>query len=680
MKKTWKRLISLLLVCIMVLSMTGLTAFAGGKEDSDPVGGTAVLNASSYGIVTNPTGKKGIIASYWTDRGTPYYESDPTGNLGIDHVLMNIDLNDVISTSSVFSYNYGGSTFTKPAEAFPYQNQTYYFKNYNDSTSITTFTATLQRLLELRAKGIAITVQVVMSWPSDSSLQSYIFPSGREAGHDYYALNTSTTADQQKISAALHYLVYKCPYVNNWMVGSEINSPYMANFCGTNDLNTNVTIACQSFDLLYQAIQDQNPQAKAYVCLDNIWTLDRSNASPQGLKAKDFLDGFASRESGKNWNLAYHPYPVPYEQSEDASQWLLWSKNAISGRDGTAHYTTFSEDTEFITGANLSVLTNYVKNHFGSTHRIILSEFGYDVRGGQQAQAAELYYTYKSAEANDMIDACIYQPWTDTGWDFRQMGLEDSSGNHRASYEVFKHMDVDNSLEASYLSYLGISSWTDSLIGSSSPSAPSGPSSNSLISGVYIPDQSGTEGVRTMRAGAVFGSTPESGTTFTCTVIDYSSASYGTSMFPAVKTTSNASDNWMFYTPLHPGNYGFLWRAIKDGNIISEKGASRYFTGNTVSNPGIYVPDRNASTLNFAMSFSSPDMDNVNLTWYIYRPDTGKWVSVPLQGLYKNIGCSYNWKKLSEGRYWIMCRATAANNPNSTTMWGVEINNGKVIG
>lgn len=396
------------------------------------------VQANETTIVTNPTGKKGIIASYWTDEGSKYYD-DPIA-LGVDHALFNIDINNLVSTDGT-------------GEAYTYNGKTYYFKNVEGQSLYYTFL----RMQQIRSYGITLTVQINMTWPTDSKMQEYIFPSGRQAGHSYYALNTSTEESREKIAAMLHYLVYKCPYVNNWIVGNEINSEDMCNYCGTTDVNANVTIAVQTYDLMYQAIQDINPAAKNYICLDNIWNYEHS----KGIPAKKFLEEFAKREQDKVWHLAYHPYPVPYGATDDATTWNMWNKNS-SDYGRIKH----SEDTLFITGANLEQLTNFVKENYGSEHRIILTEFGFDSRAGEDAQAAALYYTYKAAERDPMIDACIYQPWTDIDWDFRKTGILDSNGNKRKIYNVFKYMDVDDGLANAeyYKNYLGINEWTDNII------------------------------------------------------------------------------------------------------------------------------------------------------------------------------------------------------------------------
>lgn len=660
-----KRVVSCLVTCAMLLSVLApnMNVFAseveteaeteneaGVVKEAETQKGDMTIEEVSKGtghqtsVVSNPTGKKGIIASYWTDPGTVYYD-DPIA-LGVDHTLFNIDITELVSTNGV-------------GEAFVYNGKTYYYNNYEGMQLYYTFL----RMQEIRDKGITITAQVNMQWSDDPALQELIFPSGREPGHDYYALNTSTAESREVLAAAFHYLVTKCPYVNNWIVGCEINSPAQANYCGTLDVNTNVIIAAQTYDLMYQAIQDVNPAAKNYVCLDNIWTFDNG----RGIPAKTFLEEFAKYETNKNWNLAFHPYPVPYGPTDDPAEWLMWSKKSAEN-----NYLAHDVYSGFITGANIEVLSNFVKDNYGSEHRIILTEFGFDARAGEANQAAALYYTYKAAERDDMIDACIYQPWADTGWDFREMGVMDSAGNKRQMYNVFKYMDSDGTLanEAYYLSVLGISNWTDNIIYQVSTNT----DDSKIMNGVYIPDDDGI----TIKAGAII-DTNETGLTYECTVIDYDYASYGTPMFPEVKRTQNKQDNWMSYVPTHAGMYGFCWRAYRNGTIISESGATHYFVGNnTITDAKLWVPDRNADTLRFGMVFNARDKQNVRITWFLYRPDDGVYEAILSDGTVKEKGEWQSWTK-KPGRYWIMCRVTALTNPSSSLCWGVEVRNGVVI-
>lgn len=425
-------LISWLLLIAMFVMTAGSTLVVSAEEQSTRTAGHATT------VVEESTGKKGIIASYWTDPGTVWYD-DPVV-LGVDHALFNIDMTDLVNTDGT-------------GEAFTYNGKTYYYNNVEGKQLYYTFL----RMQEIRDKGITLTAQVNMQWSDDPALQELIFPMGRESGHNYYALNTTTEESREVLAAAFHYLVTKCPYVNNWIVGCEINSPEQCNYCGTLDVTTNVVIAAQTYDLMYQAIQDVNPAAMNYVCLDNIWNFDNG----QGIPAKTFLEEFAKYETNKTWHLAYHPYPVPYGSNDNPAEWNMWSQK--SGEHG---YLTHTEDTAFITGANIEVLSNFVKENYGSEHRIILTEFGFDSRAGEASQAAALYYTYKAAERDDMIDACIYQPWADNGWDFREMGILSASGEKRMIYDVFKYMDSDAELagESYYMDYLNITDWSDNII------------------------------------------------------------------------------------------------------------------------------------------------------------------------------------------------------------------------
>lgn len=230
----------------------------------------------------------------------------------------------------------------------------------------------------------------------------------------------------------------------------------------------------------------------------------------------------------------------------------------------------------------------------------------------------------------------------------------------------------DSSIKSGNSSHVKSGNWMNGL---TIPTAPSDFAVENYVSitGVYIPNDNS----KVIQAGAIIDG-GESGTTYECTVIDYDAAAYGLPMFPEKKTTTDKNDNWMTYTPSHPGMYGFCWRGYQNGSIVTEFGATHYFAGNTVSNVGIWVPDRNVDTLNFGMVFNSPDRDNVRITWFLYRPDDNVYEAILSDGLVSGKGVWQQWTKKA-GRYWIMCRVTAANNAASSLCWGVEVRNGVVI-
>lgn len=103
----------------------------------------------------------------------------------------------------------------------------------------------------------------------------------------------------------------------------------------------------------------------------------------------------------------------------------VWTK-------ASSAYLRHDEDTVSICAVNLEVLLNYIKNNFGTNHRIIMSEQGFDSAYGMEEQAAMMAYTYYAATRNDMVDEVIFTTYNDTnseGHDFYDMGIVDINGN-----------------------------------------------------------------------------------------------------------------------------------------------------------------------------------------------------------------------------------------------------------
>lgn len=431
-RKTLKSVIALVLVMVTVLASSNLgmiKAYAGASS--------------------NPDSKKGI-------QGIDFWDLDQVESLGVNHVLINIDLNHCISRrGGDYATNINGTMYA-----------------YTDS--VTTYR---DHIMALNSQGIKVTAVLVMSWPEDPVLQQLIYPSAREPGHTFYALNSADPAAAAVLDNFYGYLIstYSNPscHIDNWIIGNEINMPNAYNYTGTIDLNANASIAADSYLLFYNKLMSINPGAKAYISLDHSWT---HNDEGRGIAGKDFLNTFnasiSAKQPGAQWNIAYHAYPA-IVNSLAGSDTVLWFNR----------YTTLNENTEFISGANIQVLTTYVKEHFGADHRIILSEQGFDSRASEEQQAAAIAYTYYAAQNNDMIDAVIFRAISDDDNDAPfKLGLlsgnmqsfnqaKEHNGNILAyahshakqSYDVFRYMDTaEASAHVDYLlGYIGVSSWTD---------------------------------------------------------------------------------------------------------------------------------------------------------------------------------------------------------------------------
>lgn len=436
------RLMAGILISIFMLSTANMGILAQETESSETQmtyesSGTQMTQA---GLNQLDTGKKGIAMN-----GSVYTNSS-VSELGISQMYFNISLTDVISTDNT-------------GEAYVYNGKTYYFNNVAPRG----FYYTALRIKELTEQGISVTVELLMPWTDDTTLQKLIYPSGRVPGHQYYALNTSDADARDTIAATFNYLTETFSkdnrFVCNWILGNELNSPDIWNYSGNNsNLDFNVSLYKSAFDLLYNAINTHSPLAKTFICLDNNWTYNSDGAS---MSSKDYLDLFASKSTGQDWNLAFHPYAVPYSATDDAAECVMWSPWSVE--HGKLTHTV---NSLFVCGANIEVLTDYVKSTYGSTHRIILSEWSMDANAGEEAQAAGMLYTYYAAERNDMIDACIYQPWVDSSGDFRKMGLLSSANTPRLAYDLFRCMDTPQAdiYTAKYRAYLGISNWSDDIL------------------------------------------------------------------------------------------------------------------------------------------------------------------------------------------------------------------------
>ena len=110
---------------------------------------------------------------------------------------------------------------------------------------------------------------------------------------------------------------------------------------------------------------------------------------------------------------------------------------------------------------NIDVLTKYIKKHYGSKTRIILSEQGFVAEKGQDIQAAAIALAYYKAACDPMIDAFIIRSYADAPSEVA-MGL--SMGiKGRKAFNVFKYMDTSKSLNYTngLLGTIGVNSWSN---------------------------------------------------------------------------------------------------------------------------------------------------------------------------------------------------------------------------
>ncbi|MDD3277362.1 MAG: DUF5722 domain-containing protein [Lachnospiraceae bacterium] len=368
--------------------------------------------------------------------------------LGVKHILLNMVMNDCIE----------------------YQNGSYYLTNQSYVASYIPF------VKKMNAEGVKVTLVILMRWDSNPAIQQLIYQGGREGGHSFYELNTQDAVGRQawtNIFGGLASIFGQSDcYIENYILGNEVNQTGSNgyNYTGSTDLNTNVNAYTDSFLVLDQALRTYSPSSKAYISLDHNWT-----ATDTGHAGKNFLDAFVSRlyekDSNARWNLAWHPYAPSLRSTVNTSMdnLVIWNSSRL----------TNDLSTPYICGSNLTVLTDYIKNNWGSSHRVLLSEQGFDAAGGHESwQDAFIAYTFYAAQFNDMVDGVMFRSYIDNpDEDGLKFGLLSGSiqeldaasdrgayiENHRRpSYDVFKYMDTElaDQYTASCRQTIGISSWS----------------------------------------------------------------------------------------------------------------------------------------------------------------------------------------------------------------------------
>lgn len=352
------------------------------------------------------------------------YISDAV-SLGVKNTTYNMCLDDIIATSSQRNNATGIS--------YKYDGTTYWFNR----GIIQSYDRTLN---QYKQNKMVVSAIILLRWRNDLT---YLIPAaGRSPGHSFYALNTSTAKARKQLEAVFTFLAERYASdgrIANWIIGNEVNNYGVYQYAGSASLSTNARIYADSFRLAYIALRSVYSKARVYISLDHLWSTLVAGAHG----SKQFLESFARYwNSYGNFNIAYHAYPSPLTEPE------FWrnSNGAISN----------SVNTSCISMGNIKVLTNYVKNKFGTGTRIILSEQGFTSKrysaNVEKNQAAAIAYAYYLSEFNSMIDAFILHRHIDHQIEVNQglalglwtnkPGTYEVKGNKKYAWNVYKYMDT----------------------------------------------------------------------------------------------------------------------------------------------------------------------------------------------------------------------------------------------
>lgn len=391
--------------------------------------------------ITSKKGMQGVSDGY-------------TEDVGVQHVLLNVDIADMVSLSSKAGY-----------VPYTYKGKTYYFQDLIALTKTIRYLNGWDNNNPYGWHNRSVTLVLLLSWKDD--LTYLIHPSARIKGASYYALNMKEDSARETFEALFCYMGEKLgnhkSLVSNWTLGNEVNSCNKWNYSGNLSLQENAANYGRAFQLLYQGVRRTASTSKIFISLDHCW-----NKADAGYAGKTFLDEFASYMNNTaywmDWNVNYHPYSQPLMRN------AFWSDNTN---------TTSGIGTAYISMKNINVLTDYLgtlESKYGKANgsiRVLLGELGYTARAGSSEedwQAAALGYGYYIALFNSRIDAYIVRAYIDDPAETAAglyLGMFDTSYNKKKSYEIYKNLDTESSLTNmnQYLSLIGISSWENAIPG-----------------------------------------------------------------------------------------------------------------------------------------------------------------------------------------------------------------------
>ncbi len=371
--------------------------------------------------------------------------------LNVQHSVVNMVLTDMIAASGE---NNSGSSI-----AYRYNGKTYWYRR----SVVSGFDSQIKKMT---GYGTLINAVLLVRYRAD--LKNLLPSKARKAGHNFYAWNVSDKNARQTLEAAVSFLANRYSPANSqygrvsgWIVGNEVANYNDWNYAGKLSLSKYAKLYADTFRMVYNAVTSVYANARVYISLDCVWNMKRQNAFTSREMLTKVVQ-YLNAEGAINWNLAYHPYNMP-----------LTDPYAWNTSDSLA---TSALTSPVITMKNLTVLTNFIRTNYGSSHRVILSEQGFTSKirttnDRSIAQAASIAYSYYLTETNDMVDSFIMNRHVDHMVEVKQglsLGLWTTSGTEWASekkdsWNIFKYMDTNLSekVTSTVLWLVGTNNWAN---------------------------------------------------------------------------------------------------------------------------------------------------------------------------------------------------------------------------
>lgn len=366
---------------------------------------------------------------------------------------------------------FDNSSYVSSGEAITFESngKTYYFR----SSFISTYDTKIRYCYE---NGIQVVLIIYNLKIYDQSTAPYFM--SYAGARDYtsstiWAIDTSTELGAGYFTALMEFLAERYSredgaygYCHRFVIGNEIDistqwNP-VVNYSTTEalELNDYVEEYARTLRLAEQATKKYCSDNMVLVSTCHYWYGRRSSDGTYASKlVYDYLNAKVSYQGNFNWGMASHPYPVD-----------LGDANFLLNEAGGSSVTSDYNSSPYITWTNLEILELYLEQedllYNGTVRRVYLTEGGVssgsdgslNYEKNQNLQAMSIAYSYYKAATLDCVDAYIYYRLVDNSGDGGScnFGIIKSDGTHKLSYDLFIHLDMEDSFDYSneYLSYL----------------------------------------------------------------------------------------------------------------------------------------------------------------------------------------------------------------------------------
>ena len=430
-----------------------------------------------------------------TKKGIAHEDNDTFAiakDFGASNTVVNIDLGSLIYRNEDENGNPVDNSKLRNVIEFESNGETFYF----DATTVRNNDGLIATYSKM---GINVSLVIITWYITDFSKYPSSLAYNTTDNHQTIAFNTSNDRGLKYFIACMEFLASRYTkskdsplgFADKFIIGNEIDYTYDWYLIGPEMENGKYTrvdfdIFMEEFARTFRAanlaVKKYNSESKVVISLTHNWAKNRQDVytdeymrgkDPKNYRVynsyapKEILDWMNTVEKSRgdyDWALSVHPYPIGTESTNPTCEDL---KGNSTFRPVTGDWQT----SPWITCSNLELYQQYLETdaarYKGQVREVCLTETsicclrGVDktseaYKNSLNQQAATIAQYYYRAASLDCISEITYFRPTDIEGSY-QLGLMESDGTKKPSYNLWKYIDTNLSYNYSnkYLKYIG---------------------------------------------------------------------------------------------------------------------------------------------------------------------------------------------------------------------------------